>query len=433
MLTDRIIETIRTYSMINKGDNVTAALSGGADSVCLLLALKELSEPMGFTVDAIHINHCIRGAESDRDEQFCRDLCKKLEIPLTINRSDVPKHAKEWGKSIEEAARDIRYSYFAEHLLDSDKIATAHTASDNAETMLLNLIRGTGLKGLCGIPPVRGSIIRPLIDITRQQVEEYLKEKNQDYVTDSTNLSDDYTRNRIRHKIIPEILEINSGFYKTFAAETDIFREENEFISKTSDKAYDDCLKNGRLVDADKFPKAIRRRMTARFLKSNDIPESYEKINEVSNLSENDGKINIKKGIYITCKNGVISVEHEREKPEDVQVPLKPGWNSIFEGRVLIAEENNCGEALIDLDKVHGHIVLRNRRYGDKIRLSGRSFTSSVKKLLNENIPSDRRSTIHFLADDEGLIYAETFGVADRVKVTGETTRILSVKTEDVI
>ena len=124
---------------------------------------------------------------------------------------------------------------------------------------------------------------------------------------------------------------------------------------------------------------------------------------------------------------------HERQKPEDIQMPLKNGRNFLFEGKCLTAEETDCGGTLIDLDKVRGKIIVRNRRYGDRIRLSGRNFTSSVKKLLNENVPPEKRDTVYFLADDEGLIYAENFGVAERVKVTGETTRILSVKTEEVI
>ena len=219
MFLDIVINTIDEYGMIKKDDCITAALSGGADSVCLLIILKELSDKYSFTLDALHINHCIRGKESDRDEEFCRNLCKKYDIPLTVIRTDVPAAAAESKKSLEETARDIRYKAFEKHAGDKGKIATAHTVSDNAETVILNMARGTGLKGLCGIPPVRDNIIRPLIDVTRQQIEDYLKSMNQGFVTDSTNLSDDYTRNRIRHKIIPELLKINEGFYKTFSSE----------------------------------------------------------------------------------------------------------------------------------------------------------------------------------------------------------------------
>lgn len=433
-MTDKIINTIELYNMIKKGDNITAALSGGADSVCLLMVLKELSECLDFTLDAIHINHCIRGEESNRDENFCRDLCKKMRIPIAVIRVDVPAVAAESKKSLEETARDIRYETFRKHAGKIGKIATAHTLSDNAETVILNLTRGTGLKGLCGIPPVRDNIIRPLIDVTRQQVEDYLKEKNQEFVTDSTNLSNDYTRNRIRHNVIPELLKINGGFYKTFSAGQKILKEENSLISDYAESAYKKCLyASDKLCGLDKYPDAVKKRIVSMFLNDNNLPVSYDKINSVSSLSDKNGKINILKGIYINGKNGVITVNREIEKITEVQVPLKIGRNFIFKNKVLIAEENKKGDLLIDLDKICGTIILRNRRYGDKIKLSGRNFTSSVKKLLNENIPSEKRPFIHFLSDDLGLIYVEKIGVADRVKVTGESIRILSVKTEDVI
>lgn len=432
-MTDKIINTIETYSMIKKSDCITAALSGGADSVCLLLVLRELSDKYGFTLDAIHINHCIRGVESDRDEEFCRNLCKKLDIPITVVRCDIPSAAKTSGKSLEETARDARYRAFKEHAGESGKIATAHTVSDNAETVIFNMARGTGLKGLCGIPPVRDNIIRPLIDVTRQQIENYLKEKNQDFVTDSTNLSDDYTRNRIRHNIIPELVKINEGFFKTFSSEIKILKEENDFITQCAEKAYAECKNDKGISGLDKYPDAVKKRIISMFFIENNLPYDYNKICSVCSLSSQNGKINISKGVYITGKNGNISIKGESEKTQELQIPLKTGRNFIFKNKVLIAEENKNGDCLIDLDKVCGTIMLRNRRYGDKIKLAGRNFTSSVKKLLNENIPSEKRPFIHFLSDDMGLIYAECFGVADRVKATGESIRILSVKTEDVI
>lgn len=434
MFLDIVINTIDEYVMIKKGDRITAALSGGADSVCLLLVLKELSCKYGFTLDAVHINHCIRGEESDRDEEFCRGLCKKLDIPITVIRADVPAAAAESKKSLEEAARNIRYQAFKKHTGENGKIATAHTASDNAETVILNLARGTGLKGLCGIPPVRDNIIRPLLNVDRQQVEDYLKKENQEFMTDSTNLSDDYTRNRIRHKIIPELLKINEGFYKTFSSEIKILKEENSFMAHCAEEAYRKCRNGSAAISGlDKYPDAIKKRIISMFFVENNLPLDYNKICSVCSLAAKDGKINIAKGVFVTGKNGSIFIIGESEKLPELQTPLKIGRNYIFKNKVLIAEKNKKDGLLIDPDKVCGRIVLRNRRYGDKIKLSGRNFTSSVKKLLNENIPSEKRPFIHYLSDDMGLIYMESIGVADRVKVTGESNRILSVKTEDVI
>lgn len=430
-MTEKIISTIETYGMLKGGECVTAALSGGADSVCLLLVLNALKDKYSLKLDAVHVNHCIRGSEADRDEQFCRKLCDRLGVELTVKRIDVPAIAAEKKQSLEEAARNVRYSVFAEHSA-AGLTATAHTASDNAETVLLNLARGTGLKGMCGIPPVRDNIIRPLIDVTRQDVENYLKETGQDFVTDSTNLDNDYTRNRIRHNIIPEILRINSGFYKTFCAELKIFSEENIFIENSVKTAYNICIDNGALCGLEKYDTVIRKRCISLFLKENSLPVSAEKINAINGILDSGGKINISDGVFAVCRKHTLTILRMPEKTEIQPVKLRCGENSIFSHKTVFAEIKDGGGGIIDIDRVCGDIVLRNRNYGDRIRLSGRNFTSSVKKLLNENVRADMRPFIHFLADDEGVIFIENIGVADRVKPDGNTKKSLYITVKDV-
>lgn len=429
---EKILKTIEKYSMIEQDDSITVALSGGADSVCLMIVLKEISEKFNLDLDAIHINHCIRGEESDRDEQFCKDICQTLEIPLQIRRADIPQIMKTSGKSIEETARDVRYKIFAEHSKNGSKIATAHTLSDNSETVILNLTRGTGLKGLCGIPPVRKNIIRPLIEITRSQVEDFLIEKNMKFVTDSTNLSDDYTRNRIRHKIIPELENINHGFFKTLGRTLENLEDENDFLSQYCENEYRKRNTEKGLMLCGEIHKAVRKRLIAKFLNENNLPVSSDTVNSVSLLSEKNGKLNIKKGVYITSEQGFVNILFQEKKSDPMEIPLKSGTNTLFENKVLIAEENINGEFCIDLDKTHGKVMLRNRRYGDKIRFSGRNFTSSVKKLLNEKVAPCDRPYIHFLCDDEGLIFMEGFGIAERVKPDENSVNILSVKVKEV-
>lgn len=431
-MTDRIISAIDTYSMLKKGERVTAALSGGADSVCLLLVLKELEEKYSIKVDAVHINHCIRGEESDRDEQFCRSLCRKLGVNLIVERIDVPSYAAKNKKSLEEAARDIRYSVFAE-VSSGGKLATAHTASDSAETVILNLARGTGLKGICGIPPVRDNIIRPLINVTRQDVENYLRDRDQNFITDSTNLSMDYTRNRIRHKIIPEILQINSGFYKTFCAELKIFSEENKFIEKSAQTAYNICYVDGALYGLHKYDTVIRKRCIARLLKSKRLSVSSEKINNIDKILECGGKINIASGVYAVCRKNVLTILKEEKTNMNQSILLAEGENILFKNKIVNAEIKNDSGGIIDLDKVCGDIVLRGRNYGDRIKLAGNSFTSSVKKLLNERIRADKRPYIHFLSDSCGVIYIEGIGVAERVKADCNTSMSLYLTIKDVV
>ncbi|MGN0688267.1 MAG: tRNA lysidine(34) synthetase TilS, partial [Oscillospiraceae bacterium] len=210
---EKVKKALSDYNMTAMGDAVVIALSGGADSVSLLYALNSLSDELGITVSACHVNHGLRGEEADSDMHFCERLCERLGVELVVLKTDV-RGVQRKHESIEEAARRVRYEFFAE-VSKGKLLATAHNSNDSAETVLLNMMRGTGLKGLCGIPPVRGNIIRPLIYCTRQDVEDYCAENSLAYVTDKTNLCDDYTRNKVRHIILPEIMKINSGFLET--------------------------------------------------------------------------------------------------------------------------------------------------------------------------------------------------------------------------
>ena len=229
MGTDAMLETVKRtiadHAMLAPGETVLLALSGGADSVALLRALRAL----GYPVRAFHLNHCLRGAESERDEAFCRTLCGRLGVPLAVERVDAAAAAHAQGTGVEEAARRLRYERLRA-AAQGAKIATAHTADDNLETMLFHLARGTGPKGLAGIPPVRGDIIRPLIGAERAQVEAYLAEHGQDFVTDSTNLSDDYTRNRIRHEVVPVLRQLNPSVCGAAARLGGLLRQDEAYL-----------------------------------------------------------------------------------------------------------------------------------------------------------------------------------------------------------
>ena len=431
----KVYDTIVEYDMIHKGCNVTVALSGGADSVCLLMALHHLRESLDVTLFAVHVNHMIRGNEADRDEDFCRELCEKYNIPFHAFHVNVPKKAELSGKSVELEARDIRYECFREQLeLNGGKIATAHTLSDNGETVLLNLIRGTGLKGLCGIPPVRGDIIRPLIAVTREEIVAYLECIGQGYVTDSTNNSDDHTRNVIRHHIIPIMRELNRGFYKSLAGTLDVLRQENSFIEERVQKSMREKLCENKLVNISHEPALVRKRMVSRFLSDKGLPVSAQNINRVNSLADKDGRINIKKDLYLVGKNGDIYIETEKKPAKPLEKTLVTGENRIFEGRCVMIRESDCivgdRKNVLDADKIIGTPLLRNRRFGDRITFAGRGHSSSVKKMLNEKVPKEKREQVHFIADREGLIFMEgdNFGIADRVKCDENTKRFWSIE-----
>lgn len=413
---------------------VVSALSGGADSVCLTLALKELSSEYGFTLKAVHVNHLLRGAESDRDEQFCRDLCEREGIPLTVFRADAAAFAKEQKMSLEEGARKLRYGFFGKVSEGSTKIATAHTLSDNAETVIFNLCRGTGLKGLCGIPPVRDNMIRPLIYCKREEILSFLSEKGQDFVTDSTNLSDDYSRNKLRHNVIPVLEELNSGFFESVKRLTESLSEDERFLSELAKEHYEDDL---RAVDV-----SVRRRVIKRRLCEAGIEPSREKILAVENCAlKGNGKTVLSGELYAVAKNGRIRTEIiPRERIVFPETKIKMGENPFLCDKTVIISVNNeenvshgvfvndlLTKHVLDCDKIQGELVLRNRRDGDGFIRSGRSFTSSLKKLMNESVPVGERDKLAILADEKGIIWSERFGIAERVKPDAFTKRYMSI------
>ena len=209
---EKVLNTIKQYNMLKKGDTCVVGISGGADSVCLLTMLAGLKDVLDLNMICVHVNHMIRGAEADYDQSFVEAYCGKLGIPLRVFNIPVEKIAEEQHLTVEEAGRMERYKAFArvgDETGQDYRIAVAHNCNDLCETVLLNMARGTGLAGVSGIPAVRDRVIRPLIDTTRQEIEDYLDEKGIAFVTDSTNLETIYARNKIRHKVLPELEEVN--------------------------------------------------------------------------------------------------------------------------------------------------------------------------------------------------------------------------------
>ena len=436
----KVYNFIKANNLLDKNDTVVCGLSGGADSVALLLSLFELRKKLSISVEAVHVNHCLRGAESDRDEEFCRSLCKELGIVFNAVSCNVTAFAAEHGMSVEEAARSMRYGVF-DDFSHGKKLATAHNANDNLETLILNLSRGTGIKGIAGIPPVRGNIVRPLLAVTRAEIEEFLRQREQPFVTDSTNLSDDYTRNKIRHKIIPLLSELNSSVIETSINTITTLREENSFIEDLTDKAMEKCLNGDKLCGLADYDSVIRKRCIARLLVRNKLPYSRQRLEEADNIAVKGGKINISGDIFLMCRKGEISLE-TITKPSDevIKKEMVIGENIIFSQCSLLCELLECDNLkkieavhkkstfyLIDYDKIRGRVMVRSRKYGDKIQLKGRNFNSSVKKLINEKVLPSVRPTLHFLEDEEGTIFAEGIGIADRVAIDDDTSRFLRI------
>lgn len=437
----KLENTINEFQMLTPNETVLVGLSGGADSVALLLSLKEI----GYKVFACHINHQLRGEESDRDEAFCISLCENLNIKLIVEKIDVITFCKNNKLGIEEGARVLRYETFQKYC-ENAKIATAHSLSDSLETTLINLTRGTSLKGLCGIPPVRDNIIRPLISCTRQEIEIYLNEKQQSFITDSTNLSNDYTRNKIRNEIIPKLFDINNSLYKTYQRTIkNISRDEKTLdeianniflLSKIENKFGEYYIQ---LILAEKS--AIINRVVAKILKENGQECTTVKISSIVEILNNNGKINISKDLYASATDEKLKIYHlyvqnefifERELELEKEIKFK---NKIIYTKTEKINNNNQIQNVnrkfaiysLDYGKIQGKVVVRNRRNGDKIKFANKTHTTTIKTLFNSKISQENRDDVIFLADEDGVIFVEGFGIAERVAVDNITKNTLTI------
>lgn len=311
---DKVRAALGEFLAMKTAKTVVCGLSGGADSTALLLAVKEISEEIGFAAAACHLNHGLRGEESDGDERFCTELCERLGIPLYKRRESVRDFAEK-HESLEETARKVRYDFFEDALAffgENSVLATAHNANDNAETVLLNLIRGTGLRGLCGIPTERGRIIRPLLDISRAEIEEFLVENEQNYVTDKTNFSVIYTRNKVRAKILPEIIEINPSFLNTISRMTKNLRADEDFFDNAAEEilAESKVEKGYSAEKIDACPEPIKMRAVKKILSDGGIEPSALRIKTaVSLLKRRSARYNPCKNRFFTIRKGVCFIE----------------------------------------------------------------------------------------------------------------------------
>jgi tRNA(Ile)-lysidine synthase len=296
--------------LIKPGAKVIVALSGGADSVCLLHLLSGLRDKLGLSLEACHVNHMLRGEASDRDEDFVRELCSRLGIPLHVRRVDV-NSLRQKHQSLEECAREARYSCFDE-IGTNALVATAHTADDNTETVLFNLIRGTGLRGLCGIPPVRANFIRPLIETAKSDILAYLEERNVEYITDESNYSDEFTRNNLRLNVIPLLEKINPSLTGAVTKMCAALRYDEEYLHGIAASALESAGSGDGFYKADvllNYPPAILNRIISLFLSQNNISPSNLLIKNIASLLESGGKLNLAKHKFAIVRDDLLCVE----------------------------------------------------------------------------------------------------------------------------
>lgn len=399
---NKLLKFVREQNLIAPGDTVICAVSGGADSVAMLFALYLLREKLGITLEAAHFNHNLRGEESLRDETFVRELCARYEIPLHVASGEI--HPGK--KGLEAAARDARYA-FLESL--PGKIATAHTADDNAETILMHLVRGTGLKGLGGIAPQRGKLIRPMLGITRREVEDFLAEWHLPHVEDSTNETDVFLRNRLRHHVMPLLAAENPRIAENLSQMALRLREDEACLSQLS--RYETLPEVETLRT---LPSAVRSRMLERFLKENGVREPEDvHIAQAEALVFSDSpsaSAAFPGGVTLSRQYGHLTANPTGEAFTPVTLTC-PGSTEAAGIRITCepAGELAQSENLLTVCP-SGKISIRPRQTGDKIRLSGGS--KSLKKLfIDRKIPAAVRERIPVVCDETGILGVYSIGV----------------------
>jgi len=432
---ESILEAVKRFSLLQENRNITVALSGGADSMCLLYALLSLKEKLNIEVSAAHLNHQIRGEEALRDEAFVKEQCEKLKVKLYCERVDVPEYAKCNNLSIELAAREVRYEFLRR--VSNGLVATAHTASDNLETMLFNLSRGTAIDGLCGIPPKRDIFIRPLLLCTRAEVEAYCEKNNIPYVTDSTNLTDDYTRNKIRHNVVSVLKEINPAI-ETTASRTAAFLREDAFVlnSKAEEFFFNAVSANNSLLlnGFKSLAPAIAKRVIIKFVDSLKLQILLESIHieAIYNVALNGGRTSLPKNCSAIVNGNELFVVKNGEdgcKNTEFKVCIAETENIFFKNTKKV--NNLLLKNLLDRDKIVGKWILRTRLPGDCIRLKNRGCTKTLNKLYSEScIPTELRDSIPVIADENGVIWVYGIGVAHRCAVSATTKYVYKIDTQ---
>lgn len=421
---NKLREFISQYQLICPGDAVVCAVSGGADSVALLFALYLLREKLEISLSAAHFNHGLRGEESDRDEAFVRELCDRYHIPLTVGCGKVVPGKK----GLEAAAREARYAFLK---CLQGKIATAHTADDNAETVLMHLVRGTGLRGLGGIMPKNGKLIRPMLSVTREEILAFLDEYHLVYVTDSTNETDSFLRNRLRHHVMPLLQKENPNIAENVSAMALRLRWDEEALTALSDKYEDPDIQQLRNMH-----RALRIRWIDGFLKDSGVPEpESEHIELVERLIFSDkpsasadlpGGVTVRR-VYTRLECAAIP---EKITPQELNVG---GQLFLDEQGIIItcspAEETECTTCSFSIVP-KGKMMLRSRQTGDRMRLSG--GTKDLKKLfIDRKIPANSRSAVPVIADDKGVL--GVYGIGANLDRLGSGEGAVKIQFSDTL
>lgn len=435
---------VKKWHMLQKEDSVIAGISGGADSVCLLFMLLKLQKELGFALMAVHVNHGVRGAEAERDEAYVKRLCRQWNVRLKVYRENVPAYAKEHGMTEEEAGRDIRRTCFCKVLKEwgGTKIALAHHENDNVETLLWNLCRGTGIRGLGGIAPVNDVWIRPLLCVKRREIESYLKKRGISYCTDTTNADRRYMRNRIRMDVIPYLEDcVNTESVSHMGKTMERMYELEQYILEEVGKYKESCTgwKNGRRIirqtEYTKIPKALRDNVLHEILcetagRRKDIEEVHVQMLRDLFTKQVGKRIDLPYGV--TAIRTYEGVRFEKNIPE---ASYAGDENELFSIRVFDREPGNVTfpekiyTKWFDYDIIKNTVKIRHRIAGDSIVINRYGGRKKLKQYFtDQKVPQEDRDKIWIAADGDEVLWIVGYRQSQKYQITEKTTKILEIQ-----
>ncbi|WP_026891099.1 tRNA lysidine(34) synthetase TilS [Lacrimispora aerotolerans] len=446
-----ILEFIRRNRLFLPGDRVIVALSGGADSVCLLVVLNECKDELGISLKAVHVHHGLRGREADRDSEYAKTLSQSLSLPFSCVHVDVTGYAREHKLSVEEAGRLLRYEVLENERLSfgGNKIAVAHHKDDQAETILHHLFRGTGLKGLGGIRPERDRIVRPLLSVGKTEILAYLEEKGISYCEDSTNAHTDYARNRIRGILLPAIKkEINARAEDNIIHAGEMAAKADEYLEKQAEKFLKECAvlepdengsvhsigvkTEGLILEEDIIKTYVLRAMIRSVSGSmKDISmthvESAKALLWAQSGKQIDlpgGRIALRSSDYLWIKN---KMKNETvDNPNDILLPQVDF--QVFPYKKGQEIPKNGYTKWFDYDKIKCALSVRYRQTGDYLTLTGGGRKTVKAFMIDEKIPREERGKIPLIVDGSHVLWVIGYRISEYYKITDDTHTVIQMQ-----
>ena len=443
----KFYETVRKYHMIKEGDHIILGVSGGADSLCLLFLLMELQKEIPFQITVVHVEHGIRGEESLEDARYVEEICKENQVEFHLETVDIREMAAREHLSVEEAGRKARYDAFERVLSErgANKIAVAHNRNDQAETMLWNIARGSGMNGAAGIRPVRGTIIRPLLECDRKEIEGYLKDRNVIWREDRTNQEMDYTRNVIRGQVFPLLKErVNAKSLEHFASLGEEIRRTEEYLDRLVNEKLKHILQLERtggvllieeLCKEDDF---LKERMIRQALKLTGCPLkdlTRVHVKQICSLLQGQsGKQTTLPGgwtvrrefekLYMEKRN--LSYGFTEGKTEEVKAKIRifPNINQIIPRKKYTK--------WFSYDKISSDFQIRTRQPGDYLIINHLGQKKKLKEyLVEEKVPLSIRNQLPLVARGHEIIWVVGYRISENYKITEETKEIIEIQFEE--